>query len=136
MYIKFWKNRSSSFGDKISTAWKKWFWEKQAWNFFLWKIVKKLYLQLISDAGTIQNPFCFDFLKSILLIDSSKLIKWDDTLIYCNGSAFGVATYQGIQGKKCVRDVREMRVTIRENKNRSEDAVAARRQLRKKRNWI
>ena len=30
MYINFRKDRSSSFGEKINTAWKKWFWEKRA----------------------------------------------------------------------------------------------------------
>ena len=80
MYIKFRKDRSSSFGEKINTAWKKLVLRKTRLKFFSIKIVKKLYLQLISDAGTIQNPFCFDLLKSIFLIVFFKLIKWDNPL--------------------------------------------------------
>ena len=42
MYIKFRKDRSSSFGEKINKAWKKWFWEKHVKIFFSMKNRKKL----------------------------------------------------------------------------------------------
>ena len=66
MYIKFRKDRSSSFGEH---SMKKVVLRKARLKFFPWKIVKKSDLQLISDADTIQNPICFDFFNRFFEVD-------------------------------------------------------------------
>ena len=78
MHIKFRKDRSSSFGEKTNTAWKKVVSRKTRLKFFSMKNRKKMVLTANQPCRHL--TFCFDFLKSIFLIVFLKLIKWDDLL--------------------------------------------------------